>query len=92
MRTKALYPGIKNSQKIRIMIDGFGIYTTVANIPNICTTTHRTAIESAMLSLASSLPHIVTGKKITGLGSGITVYNGKMESVRHDVQVDLVSE
>ena len=89
MRTKALYSGIKNSQKIRIMIDGFGIYTTVANIPNICTTTHRTAIESAMLSLASS---IVTGKKITGFGSGITVYNGKMESVRHDVQVDLVSE
>ena len=32
MRTKTLIDGLKNSQKIRVIIDGFGIYTTVGSI------------------------------------------------------------
>ena len=35
MRTKTLVDGLKNSQKIRVIIDGFGIYTTVGNIFNV---------------------------------------------------------
>lgn len=88
MRTKILYPGIKNSQKIRIMVDGFGFYTTVKDITNICTMTHRAAVESAMTTLASC---IAKGQKITGFGSGVTVYNDKMQPTRVDTQIDLVN-
>ena len=89
MRTRTLYPGFKNSQKIRIMIDGFGMYMRVCDIPNICTSKHRAAVESAMCTLSSS---IVAGQKITGFSCGITVYNDKCEPTRVDTSVDLVSE
>lgn len=90
MRTKILYPGVKNSQKIRIMVDGFGFYTTVKDITNICTMTHRAAVESAMTTLAS---RIAKGKKITSFGcSGLTVYNDKMQPTRVDTQIDLVGK
>lgn len=88
MRTRTLFSGVKNSQKIRVIVDGFGMYMKVADIQNICTITHRSAIESAMTTLASC---IEKGQKITGFGSGITVYGDKMESVRIDVQIDLVN-
>lgn len=89
MRTKVLFPGVKNSQKIRVMVDGFGMYMKVSDISNICTLTHRSAIESAMTTLASCLEK---GQRISGFGSGISVYDGKMESVRVDVQIDMVKE
>ena len=89
MRTKVMYPGLTNSQKIRVMVDGFGMYMRVKDIQNICTMTHRAAIDSAVLELASSL---VRGDKITGFASGITVYDSKLVPTRVDVQVDLVTE
>jgi hypothetical protein len=86
MRTKVLYAGVKNSQKIRVMVDGFGMYMRVQDIDNICTRSHRNAVTCAMASLAKDL---FNGKKVSGFGSGVTVYNDKMESVRVDVQIDL---
>jgi hypothetical protein len=82
-----MFPGIKNSQKIRIMVDGFGMYMRVSDIPNICTSTHRAAVESGMCTLSSS---IVAGHKITGFGSGIVVYNDKIQPTRVDIQIDLI--
>ena len=35
MRTKTLIDGFKNSQKIRVIIDGFGIYTTVGGVATV---------------------------------------------------------
>jgi len=35
MRTKTLIHGFKNSQKIRVIIDGFGIYTTVGGVSSV---------------------------------------------------------
>ena len=89
MRTKVMYPGLTNSQKIRVMIDGFGMYMRVKDIQNICTMTHRAAIDSAVLKLASSQVH---GDKITSFGSSITVYDSKLVPTRVDVQVDLITE
>lgn len=89
MRTKVMYPGLSNNQKIRIMVDGFGMYMRVKDIQNICTMTQRTAVDSALLTLASSL---VRGNKITGFASGIKVYNDKLVPTRVDVQIDLISE
>lgn len=45
MRTKTLIHGFKNSQKIRVMIDGLGLYMTVGEIADrFATTPHRAAV------------------------------------------------
>jgi len=89
MKTKQVIAGLNNSQKIRIMVDGFGMYMTVENLDNICTSTHRWAVESALIRLVTATKKDST---TTGFGSRINVYNGKMESVSVDVQVDLIAE
>ena len=82
MRTKQVVAGLKNTQKIRVMVDGFGMYMQVKDVENICTTNQRTAVLTAL--------QYTSAQKITGFGKRFTVYNGKMESVSVDVQVDLV--
>lgn len=53
MRTKQLYPGIGNSQKIRVILNGVGIYTTVAGTQSIfATTNHRVAVEAGLLEIS----------------------------------------
>jgi hypothetical protein len=45
MRTKTLIHGFKNSQKIRVMIDGLGLYMTVVEIADrFATAPHRAAV------------------------------------------------
>jgi len=52
MRTKQLYPGINNSRKIRVILNGVGIYTTVAATQSIfATTDHRVAVEVALMEI-----------------------------------------
>jgi hypothetical protein len=89
MRTKQIIAGLNNNQKIRIMVDGFGMYMQVKNLDSICTSTHRWAVDSALVRLVSA---IKKDSLTTGFGSRINVYNSKMESVSVDVQVDLVKE
>ena len=56
MRTKQLYVGINNSQKIRVILNGvgiLGIYTTVAGTQSIfATTDHRVAVDLALAEIA----------------------------------------
>jgi hypothetical protein len=89
MRTKQVIAGLNNSQKIRIMVDGFGMYMQIKNLDSICTSTHRWAVESALIRLVTATKK---DSSTTGFGSRINVYNGKMESVSVDIQVDLVTE
>ena len=86
MRTKQVVAGLKNTQKIRVMVDGFGMYMKVKDVENICTTNQRTAVLVALQYISEDNKN----SKITGYGKNFTVYNGKMESVTVDVQVDLV--
>ena len=83
MRTKTLYKGLKNSQKIRIMINDFGFYTKVCDIDNICTSVHRNAVESAIITLGNK---IAQGEKITGFGTNVNVNYG---SEIIEIQIDL---
>ena len=83
MRTKTLYKGLKNSQKIRIMINGFGFYTKVGDIDNICTAVHRNAIRCVLMSLANKKAQ---GEKITGFGTNV-IANCYPEYIY--VQIDL---
>ena len=60
MRTKQLYPGINNSQKIRVILNGVGIYTTVAATQGIFATTHhRVAVEAGLLEISKQNGKIV---------------------------------
>lgn len=53
MRTKQLYPGINNSQKIRVILNGVGIYTTVMEAQGIfLNTDHRVAVDVALVEIA----------------------------------------
>ena len=83
MRTKAIVNGFKNSQKIRVMLDGVGIYMTVKDTDHIfATTKHR---EVVMFTL-----HVMAKDKITGYGHRVTHYDDNMKKVSVDVQVDLL--
>ena len=89
MKTKQVIAGLNNNQKIRIMVDGFGMYMQVKNIDSICTTTHRCGVWQALVLLVNA---IQKDPSTTGFGSRIIVYDGKMVPVSVDVQVDLIAE
>ena len=53
MRTKTLVKGFKNSQKIRVIVDGVGIYTTVGATASIFSSSkHYGAVDFALYKLA----------------------------------------
>jgi len=88
MRTKVMFPGIKNSQKIRVIVDSVGFYTTVAETASICTTKHYVAVEQALMHLSKSIGE---GKNITGFGTSVpSLKPGGEEIDLVSVQVDLV--
>lgn len=81
MRTKTLFKGFKNSQRIRLMINEFGIITTVDDAMNsIVTTSHRQAVESCLGEMSNKIKN---GETMVGLG-------GRWNDI--DVQVDLITE
>lgn len=87
MRVQRLVSGLNNSQKIRFMIDGFGMYCKVVDIENFATSSHRVAVFMALQNLQASreLAFSKCQPQPTGFG-----FNGTFQGVKHDVQVDLV--
>ena len=96
MRTKTLIHGFKNSQKIRVMVDGFGIFMTIGDIPNIlATTSHRVAVWDTVVKLARNRRIAMetfgpSGSIPTGIGNRTRVYQSIDDSVDFDVQIDLL--
>ncbi len=89
MRTKTLVDGLKNSQKIRVIIDGFGIYTTVGNIFNVYA--HHSLKQAAwdgLLRLSSDRYFAKRANKEIPTGIGMTSYNTTQKGMQ--VQVDLL--
>jgi len=84
MRTKQIIPGLNNSQRIRVILNGIGFYTTVKRSNELPFATQNTAIQSALIQLSNNI------EKCTGIGTRVTVYNHKLEQEVFDVQVDLV--
>jgi hypothetical protein len=83
MRTPQVIKGFNNSQKIRVIINGVGIYMTVGEtVSKFATTTHYQAVETTL--------HIMARDKVTGMGHRVGVYDGKMNRVDVDVQVDIL--
>jgi hypothetical protein len=88
MRTKRLISGLDNNQKIRVICNGVGFYTTVKGAFDLCFTEQRGAVTSALVSLGCKQNNIV-GERSTGYASRYTVYNNMDQQVEVDVQVDL---
>ena len=82
MRQKRIIEGLNNSQKIRVIVNGVGFYTTVMGMTQMCFTSQRVAVWQALERIAQ--------EKIVGFASSTTFYNEKMEQERIDFQVDLV--
>ena len=90
MRTKNYIPGFKNSQKIRLMFDGLGIYTTVSEVANVFATTgHQRAANDALVRLAHMRRMAKKDGDLIPVGLGMTSYNTN-PSTRIQVQVDLL--
>jgi hypothetical protein len=90
MRTKTLIHGFKNSQKIRVMIDGLGLYMTIGDLADrFVTTHHRVAVWLTTERLAGERE---TARRLHGwsgvpssLSQRITV-----DSREFDVQIDVL--
>jgi hypothetical protein len=82
MRKKAIIQGLKNSQKIRVIVNGVGFNTTVDGMTEMSFTDQRVAVWQALETIAR--------EKIQGYGGQTRVYDHKMQSVTIDFQVNLL--
>lgn len=83
MRTKRIVFGLDNNQKIRFMVNGFGMFCKVQDVENICTREHRVPVWIALERLGNE--NFVNKKLHQPL---ITGYASTIDGV--NVQVDLV--
>ena len=89
MRTKTYIQGFKNSQKIRVMFDGIGVYTTVAGVASVFATyTHSQAANDALLRLSYMRYMAQKEGELIPTGVGMTSYNTTQKGMQ--VQVDLL--
>jgi hypothetical protein len=82
MRTKQLIRGLKNSQRIRVILNNVAFFTTASGTDDIMYYNQRFAVQFVLERMVN--------EKITGLATTVSWYNEKMESERIQVQVDLV--
>ena len=84
MRTKTFIDGFKNSQKIRLMFDGFGVYTTVGGVCGTFATASHSAAACDALSKLSYMRYVATKNgDLVPVGLGYTTRGMQ-------VQVDLI--
>ena len=84
MRQKRIIEGLNNSQKIRVIVNGVGFYTTILGMTQMCFTDQRVAVWTALERIAR--------EQIKGFAGRTAVYNDKMQKTEIDYQVDLVAE
>lgn len=88
MRTKRLIPYFNNSQKIRVIVDGIGLYMTVGQVATLfATTNHRVATWSALEILGHDR---IKDNQVTGIGTSVKIYDNAMQARSIPVQVDLL--
>ena len=82
MKTKQVVNGLKNSQKIRVILNGIGFFSTVYGVADMPFSGQRSAVWTALMQMAK--------EGGTGYGSRITCYDSNMKQSSYDVQVNLV--
>jgi len=73
MRTKVIFDGLKNSQKLRVIINGITVYTTIKGVlfDLFGNTEQRAAVCDALLELS----YFYRTEKSTGLGKNFRGYS-----------------
>ena len=88
MRSR-LVVGLKNSQKIRVIVNGVAFHTTVQGaLEGMSFVDQRLAVSHVLTELG--LGHFNHTDRPMGIAKPVRVYNHKNERVPVDVQVDLV--
>jgi hypothetical protein len=82
MRRKQIIPGLKNSQKIRVIVNGVGFVTTVEGMTEMCFTDQRIAVWNALETIAK--------EKINGFGGSNRIYDERLKVVTVQFQVNLL--
>ena len=82
MRTKQIINGLKNSQRIRVIVNGVGFYTTVSDAINMPFTEQRIAVWNAL--------EVIGREKIDGYGGSTKVYDNGMKVQTIQFQISLV--
>ncbi len=90
MRTKRLVDGLNNSQKIRVIVNGVGFFTTVAGVFDMCFIAQRVSVLMALQTIGTS--QALTGQAITGIARTYNAYDHAGQKVDVAVQVDLIEE
>jgi hypothetical protein len=93
MRTKTLIPGLKNSQKIRAMLNGVGIYMTVGEIAGkFATSAHCIAVWTVTEKLVSDrrIARELGWLLPTGLATRLDSNSPGYRGTEIDVQIDLL--
>jgi hypothetical protein len=87
MRKQRLIEGLNNSQKIRFIVDGVGMYCRISDVENFATVSAQQAVISALQNLQASreLASTMRSPLPTGFGTR-SVFAGR----DHNVQVDLI--
>lgn len=86
MRTKQWIQGLNNNQRIRVILNGVGFFTTVKEALSGPFGNQNTAMHSALLGLSFAK----SDDNATGIGRRIKVYDNKMQPIDFDIQVDLI--
>jgi|GEM_PF-3521069 len=88
MRKKRLIPYFNNSQKIRVFVDGIGLYMTIGQLETMfATTNHRVATWTALETLGLDR---MKDPNISGIGTSVKIYDNALQSKLMHVQVDLL--
>ena len=89
MKTQRWVNGLNNSQKIRVICDGVGFYTTVRGAFDMCFAPQRAAVTSVLMSLGwdQQLP---LAQRPTGKARRERVYDYNGQPVDIEVQIDLL--
>jgi hypothetical protein len=88
MRTKRLIPYFNNSQKVRVIVDGIGLYMTVGQVETLfATNSHQVATWTALGRLGLSR---LKDPKTSGIGTTVKMYDNAMQAESIAVQVDLL--
>jgi hypothetical protein len=83
MRRATVIKGLKNSQKIRVIVDGVGLYMTVGDTDSIfSTTSHRQAVQHTL--------HLMVAEKCGGISHTVAMYDYKLNRSQVECQVDLL--
>lgn len=83
MRQATVIKGLKNSQKIRVIVEGVAIYMTVGQTDAIFgTTKHRLAVQNTL--------QLMVAEGCGGISHSVKVFDERMASSTVQVQVDIL--